>query len=85
VPVHVTETVTADEAGGGGHRTVRAGSARPAGDDLPPRELFRPGHASNSPERAESLRVTDAEVLDGREVYVIYRPGRGLEARDAVG
>jgi hypothetical protein len=76
VPVHVTETVTAAEATGGRWR---------AGDDLPPRELFRPGKGSGALERAESLRATDAEVLDGREVYVIYRPGRGLEARDAVG
>jgi hypothetical protein len=74
--VHVTETITVDD---------RAGGGRYGWSDLPPREVFRPGQSSAAGQRAESIRATDAEVLDGREVYVIYRPGRGLEARDVVG
>ena len=58
--------------------------SRTAGDDAPARDVFRPGQRGASTVRAESLRATDAEVMDGREVYVIYRPGRGLEARDVV-
>ncbi len=81
VPVHVTETLTAEEGRGG----RGAPNGRYAGDDLPAREVFRPGQRGASTARAESLRATDAEVLDGREVYVIYRPGGGLEARDVVG
>ncbi|HSV67363.1 MAG TPA: hypothetical protein VLJ59_15820 [Mycobacteriales bacterium] len=70
VPVHVTETITIDD---GRHHHV---------EDAVAREVFRPGRRPDWTARAESLRATDAELVDGREVYVIYRPGDGLEARD---
>ena len=77
MPVHVTETITVEEG--------RVAGAPSGWDDVPPREVFRPDQRSGATVRAESLRVTDAEVLDGREVFAIYRPGRGLETRDVVG
>lgn len=51
-------------------------------EDTPYREVFQPGRRPDPGARAESLRTTEAELVDGREVYVIYRPGGGLEARD---
>lgn len=74
VPVHVTETVTGDDGA----------AARYTPEEAPTRDVFRPGHHVPSTVRSESLRATDAEVVDGREVYVIYRPGGGLEARDVL-
>ncbi|MBI3686197.1 MAG: hypothetical protein HY241_02450 [Actinobacteria bacterium] len=68
--VHVTETLSGEDR------------LRPAGEDAAFRDVFRPGHRPEHAGRTESLRATDAEVVDGREVYVIYRPGGGMEARD---
>jgi hypothetical protein len=85
VPVHVTETITVDGGRPGERSGGRPGDGRYAGQEPPAREVFRPGQRVASTVRTESLRPADAEVMDGREVYVIYRPGRGLEARDVVG
>jgi hypothetical protein len=78
VPVHVTETTTGDDS----PQSVPAGFRY--GDDLPSVDVFRPGGAGATTVRTESLQASDAEVVDGREVYMIYRPGGGLEAHDAV-
>jgi hypothetical protein len=80
VPVHVTETISGDDLGQGIPAGVRYGR-----EDLPPAQVYRPGAPGGTAVRAESIRVAEAEVVDGREVYMIYRPGGGLEARDAVG
>jgi hypothetical protein len=69
VPVHA-ETITGEEV-------------RPHVEDAALREVFQPGRRPDLAARAESLRAADAELVDGREVYMIYRPGGGLEARDA--
>lgn len=47
------------------------------------REVFRPGLRPEHTASSATPRATDAELIDGREVYVIYRPGGGMEARDA--
>ena len=79
VPVHVTETTTGDDT----PQSVSVAGGRYY-EDLPALEVFRPGLPGGTAVRAESLRAADAEVVDGREVYMIYRPGGGLEAHDAV-
>jgi hypothetical protein len=76
-PVHVTETTTGDDS----PQSAPAG-IRYAGEDMPSVDVFRPGGQTV---RVETLRAADAEVVDGREVFMIYRPGGGLETRDAVG
>jgi hypothetical protein len=76
---HVTETVTADD------NPQARRNAGWVGDDQPAAEVFRPGvPGGGTAVRVESLRVAEVEVVGGREVHMIYRPGGGLEARDAV-